>query len=290
MRERIREDYERCVGEAQRRIQENLEHLPTLEELAGLCGFSRFHFCRLFAGLTGESPGRYAHRLRLERAAWSLRYSGRSVVDIALEAGYERPESFSRAFSVHFGLNPSRYRRGRNVVHHGRFGTPPMASSPDRKGGIVMEVHVKRFDPIPVAYIRHVGPYAACEASWVKLCSSPKVLEAAGPQALAIGVCYDDPDVTPADKIRFDVCLSLSGPFESAEGISFQVIEGGEYAVFLYKGSYDGLHAAYRRLYGEWLPGSGREPKGSCSLEIYLNDPSTTTPEELLTEIRIPLV
>ena len=54
--------------------------------------------------------------------------------------------------------------------------------------------------------------------------------------------------------------------------------------------SSEGLHDAYRAMYGEWLPKSGREFRDSYSMEIYRTDPATTPPEENITEIRIPLL
>jgi AraC family transcriptional regulator len=142
-----------------------------------------------------------------------------------------------------------------------------------------MEAQIETFEPITVAFVRHVGPYDQCAPAWQKLCSTPAVLSRMGPDTLSIGISYDDPDVTEPDKIRFDAC----------DGVDKQCIAGGDYAVMIHKGDYGGLHACYRWLYGEWLPNSGREPKSAPSLEIYRTDPSTTPPEENITEIRVPL-
>ena len=49
------------------------------------------------------------------------------------------------------------------------------------------------------------------------------------------------------------------------------------------------FHRIYARLFGQWLPHSGRELRSEPSLEFYLNDPDGTPPEELLTEIYAPL-
>nr|WP_274703381.1 GyrI-like domain-containing protein [Aminiphilus circumscriptus] len=136
---------------------------------------------------------------------------------------------------------------------------------------------------------REVDPYAASGAAWGRLCGNPAVQSRLTPESLFIGICYDDPDVTEADKIRMDVCVSVDASFVPEDGIEVQTIEGGEYARVIHKGSYDGLHGVYRALYGEWIPASGREPKETPSFEIYLNDCTTTPPEELLTEIRVPL-
>jgi len=58
----------------------------------------------------------------------------------------------------------------------------------------------------------------------------------------------------------------------------------------MHHGPYERLGETYAALFGQWLPANGREPGGaSCSYEIYLNDPNSTPPEELLTEVCVPL-
>ena len=54
-------------------------------------------------------------------------------------------------------------------------------------------------------------------------------------------------------------------------------------------GPYAELGVAYRWLYGQWLPTSGREPADGPPFEVYLNNPEDTPPDELITEIHIPL-
>ena len=95
-----------------------LAHLRThLDEplefgtLARLAGVSQRQGDRLFSRLFGESPRACVRRLRLERAALELRCTRRRVLAIALDAGFESHESFTRSFSRRFGHNPSAYRR-----------------------------------------------------------------------------------------------------------------------------------------------------------------------------------
>ena len=63
----------------------------------------------------------------------------------------------------------------------------------------------------------------------------------------------------------------------------------GRYAIFLYKGSYDNLQAVYDTIYGKYLPEMECTLRDEASAERYLNDPCKTAPEELLTEIYIPV-
>lgn len=50
------------------------------------------------------------------------------------------------------------------------------------------------------------------------------------------------------------------------------------------------MRAAYQWLYGQWLVQSGFEAANSPVFEEYLNNPRGTPPEQLLTDIYLPLV
>lgn len=287
MRKITREDYESRIIQVQLYIQRHLDDPLTLEELARVACFSSYHFHRIFRAMVGESVKEYIRRIRLERAAFQLLYTTRQIVAIALNAGYETHESFTRAFRHRFAMSPSEYRM-----------TGPRHASADEKfvltirknqGDFSMDVSVQPCDSILVASARHTGPYAECKKAWDTLCGNPNVCKTFGPDTKFLGMCYDDPDMTDDDKIRYDACVTIGEPQNFGGGVTTQTIDAGRYAIYVQKGSYDCLHDTYRKLYGEWLPASGYELGDGPCLEIYLNCPDTTPPDELLTEIRIPL-
>ncbi len=279
--------YRRRINRVLSFLERNLDDPPSLDYLAGLARYSPHHFHRVFTGMVGESLAAYVRRLRLERAAMFLARTGRPVTDIALDSGYDSHEAFTRAFRGHFGASPSAYRET------ARRGLPlpksPVAP-PKPQGDTTMEAKIMPFPKTRVAYVRHVGPYAQCEAAWTTLCAfaGPKGL--LGPQTRFIGVCHDDPEVTPPEKIRYDACITVSDDVAAEGEVGLMDIGGGEYVTALHEGPYSGLHASYAELCGVALPKLGREPGYAPSLEIYLDDPATTPPEDLRTEIYIPLL
>jgi AraC family transcriptional regulator len=287
LKEGTREAYEERILLAQMYVWKHLDESIRLEDLAREVSFSPYHFHRLFAGLTGESVGEYIRRLRLERGALELRYGPKGLSDVAQEAGYETQEAFTKAFRGHFGVPPGAYRQGARSSRDllSRLRSPFRPS----EGGVIVNVTVKTFEPMEVVFVRHTGPYAGCAVAWEKLCSSPRLRATFGPDTRFLGICYDDPDVTEADKIRFDACATVPAGFVPEEGLAVQSIAGGDYAVYIHRGPFSELHDAYQRIYGQWLPGSGREVQFAPSLEVYLDDPQTTPPEKCRTEIRIPL-
>jgi AraC-like DNA-binding protein len=87
------------------------EHDVSSEELAGRVHLSRFHLDRVIAATAGEPPGALRRRVLLERAAFRLVTTDRTVLDVAIEAGYGSHEAFTRAFGRAYGSSPAKWRR-----------------------------------------------------------------------------------------------------------------------------------------------------------------------------------
>jgi len=82
----------------------------TVDDMAAAAGLSRAHFSREFRREYGESPHRYLLTRRLERAAWLLRATDRSVADICFSVGLASVGSFTTSFSRTYGVSPTAYR------------------------------------------------------------------------------------------------------------------------------------------------------------------------------------
>lgn len=102
-------------GEKRDRLVEVVNHsldAPTDgAALAADASYSQFHFIRLFREQTGETPSECRRRLLLERAAHQTIHTSRPITGIALDAGFDSLEGFSRAFRKAYGTSPSLYRR-----------------------------------------------------------------------------------------------------------------------------------------------------------------------------------
>lgn len=275
-------------------LQKNLDDELSLKEYATVAHFSPYHFHRIFRGMVGESLHEHIRRLRLERAATRLKRTERSIIEIALEAGYETHEAFTRAFRALCGCTPSHYRRDKSValalgagVHYQENGSANEMQLPT--GGETMEVRIEQVEPMRVAFVRHVGPYDQVGTAWERLCTRLGKDGLLGPGTRFVGICYDDPEVTPPEKIRYDACVSVDNDFAAEDDVGVQTIGGGEYAVTTHVGPYDLLGQTYAKLLGQWLPRSGRELRSEPSLEFYLNAPESTDPEDLITDIYAPL-
>ncbi|MBC8066604.1 MAG: helix-turn-helix transcriptional regulator [Chlorobia bacterium] len=90
---------------------EDLEGANTGSELANEAGYSVAQTYRRFRSATGASPMAMRRRLLMERAAWTLRWTGRAIGDIAMEAHFETSDGFSRAFRSAYGIGPRDWRK-----------------------------------------------------------------------------------------------------------------------------------------------------------------------------------
>jgi AraC family transcriptional regulator len=94
-------------------IAANIGDDITLVDLAGIAGYSPFHFARKFALAMGVPPHRYISRMRLENAMAELAAGKLRLAEIALNAHFSSQASFTRAFHRSTGMTPKEYRRRR---------------------------------------------------------------------------------------------------------------------------------------------------------------------------------
>ncbi len=269
-------------------IEQHLDENLQLETLAEEAHMSSHHFHRIFTGMLGESVKTYVRRLRMERAALRLTHGKQPVTEIAFDAGYETMEAFSRAFKRMFEMSPTNYR-GNSRKRVPGFVLKPNTEIRKPTGEKIMDVRIEELPLQRVAFARHVGQYADCHHAWEKICSWAGARGLLNDSTLFLGICHDDPEVTAAENIRYDACVTLDQKVAPEGDIGIQEIWGGAYAIATHKGPFDTLQDSYNWLCGHWLPSNGKEIKSAPSVEIYLNDPDTTPPEELLVDICIPL-
>lgn len=94
-------------------VAANIERDITLLELAGIAGYSAFHFSRKFTLAMGIPPQRYIGRMRMENAMAELAAGKLPLAEIALNARFSSQASFTRAFHRITRMTPSEYRRRR---------------------------------------------------------------------------------------------------------------------------------------------------------------------------------
>lgn len=99
------------VGGSLALLHRNPMHPWTVAELADAVCASRSVVNERFSKFLGESPLGYLARWRMQLAAGLLKTTGKRIVQVAGEVGYESEAAFNRAFKREFGLPPGQYRR-----------------------------------------------------------------------------------------------------------------------------------------------------------------------------------
>lgn len=141
-----------------------------------------------------------------------------------------------------------------------------------------------------IAYVANLEGYdqQRIARAWERLCGW------AGPLGLLtegemIGVSFDDPAITPKHKCRYYACVTIPDDLVPPKDIGVMDLPGGRHAVAPFDGSTADIEAAYRYLYGTWLPGSGFEPADVPCFEIYHSTPDDDPEGHFVMDICIPL-
>jgi AraC family transcriptional regulator len=244
-------------------IEGNSETPLSIDVLSNVAAFSRHHFHRQFSGFLGMSAYRYMQFIRMRRASWRLAYRPElSVNDIALATGYEGPEAFSRAFRQYSGQSPSDFRTEPDWIEwHSRF-RPFIELRKTTMSTIAIPgpLRVTTCPSTRVALLEHRGSAMRLGDSirkfieWRKANALPPHLSA------TFNIVHNDPDETPPEEFRFDLCVATDREIEPNEaGVRAFLIPAGRCAVLRHRGSDDNLGRSIMYLYSTWLPASGEE-------------------------------
>lgn len=276
-------------------IESNLSNQFTLQELAQVASFSKYHFNRIFYGVVGETPFQFITRVRLERAATLLLSPAMEPIsEVASKVGFTDTSIFSRNFKNYFGISASQYRQGKgknsNISQIDSNKRQPMldpstyfcSESQTIKWRTDMElnksVEIKDLPKMTLAYVRHIGPYQGneklFEELWNKLFSwaGPRNL-IGGPDFKSLIIYHDDPNVTVEDKLRMSVCITVP-PATKVDGeVGKMELEAAKYVVARFVVDATQFGEAWQWLYGVWFPSSGFQPDDKPCFEMYPEEP-----------------
>ncbi|WED41984.1 AraC family transcriptional regulator [Legionella cardiaca] len=263
-------------------IGKHLDEKLTLNQLSEVACFSKYHFHRLFTAYTGLSLQQYIRWLRLKRAAHQLIiYKDKTIIEIAIDAGFESHESFTRAFKQTCNLSPSEFRS------HSSWSVwekPPyyLARTEEK----LMSVVIKNIAARRLAVLEHRGAPERLGESVNKLIGWAKsqVVNLKPKAGEAFGFAYDDPKTTAAEDFRFDLAITVPEKLKLESDIIEKYLPSGRYAVVMHRGSRDTISDTIYRLYREWLPASGEELGDLPCIFCYYNFDHEVAETELLTE------
>lgn len=277
-----REEYQKCVNAVVDYINLHLGEEIDLKSLAKISHFSPFYFHRIMKAFLGEPVGTFIVRTRTETAARLLRYTDLPIADIAYRIGYSSSSSLSKVFKQFYGISPLEYRNNKNFII-----MKPAIIRPELK----LKREIKELPARNLIYIRLFGDYKLNDycGTWMRLQQFVQEEKLPIGEVMPYCIYHDDPKVTPVEKLRTDVCMVMPTAVAPKGNIGFKQLPAGRYAIFLYKGSYEHLQSVYDTIYGKYIPEMECTFRKEASAERYLNNPADTAPDELLTEIYIPI-
>ena len=319
-RKYLREEYTSRINRVIDYVEANLERELSLENLASVAGFSRFHFHRIFRAMVGETLNSFIQRVRLEKAARLLENPKKSVTEIAFDCGFSGSATFARAFKEMYNMNASQWRvegRAQDRKNRKTKSKNGQTISKDRKDWEIsscyiddqthnltwriemknkeqIRVEVKEMPEFNVAYVRHIGPYKGNSDLFESLFS--KLMTWAGPRGLlrfpetkVLSVYHDDPKITDEDKLRTSACITIPKDTPVDGEIGKMTIPGGKFAVASFEILSEEFEAAWDMLMGGWMPESGYQPDDRLCYELSRNNPKEHPEGKHVVDICVPV-
>jgi AraC family transcriptional regulator len=273
-------------------IDQNLDGDLGLAALARVAAFSKYHFHRQFAATFGITVHRYVQLARMKRASYWLAFrDDANITAVALDAGYEASDAFTRAFRDRIGQTPSAFRNSPDWERwREAFAPLSQARSKLMANYSAADVNIREVPETPVAVMQHRGDPARIGETiqrfiaWRRAAALPPKVSA------TFNVFHDDPRTTAPAKYRLDLCAATGSPIAANDhGVEAGSIPGGRCAVLCVVGSADDLEPAALFLYRDWLPASGEEPRDFplfCQRVTFFPD----VPEHAaITDLYLPL-
>lgn len=219
----------------------------SVEALAVIAGLSKFHFQRQFAAQFGIGVHEYVQLVRFHRASFRLAFRESSILEIALECGYESHQAFTRAFKAAFGQAPSEFRANPDwVAWEERVGQ--LGELRRQQAMAPPNVRIELRPRLRVTALEHRGDARALLVTLRRFIAWRRSRGLSPRTSATYNLVYDEDHI--------DLCVegASSAP---TEGMVEKVIAEGRCAVLRHVGPEPALWRTVDWLYAQWLPASG---------------------------------
>jgi AraC-like DNA-binding protein/effector-binding domain-containing protein len=277
-------------------------HQPLLK-LAAQVGLSPFQLQRQFTRTMGESPARYATRLRLLLVATELLRGEKTLEAIGQLAGFASTEVLIRSFRKAHGCTPQQYRRRQRALRgDARFlrglGMANRIAPCQHLYHLPLQPRSKPVMPMLSATLRTLSPQPALviRSRIPRTDIAATIGQSLGrivPYAMGAGGALAGqpfaryPEYGPG-MVTIEVGMPLATPLAGQGEIEAFTLPGGSAAVAVHGGTYELLPDSYIAL-EQWIAQQNRKPDGA-PWEVYVTDPAEhPDPANWRTEIFQPL-
>lgn len=241
-------------------IEEHLEDHLDLECLAREAGYSKYHLHRMFSSIVGFTIHSYVQRRKLTEAARLLIFSDKSIMDIALLAGYETQQSFTVAFKTLFDCSPQALRKKRNFYPlQLKFKVDGMKQL---RGDMIMDIKTIESEKILlVGYTANTkNGFSVIGECMGKLQGNQEKIVNRRDNEQLIGIndySKSLPEEEGPPVFDFYAVAEVTDFKEVPEGMITKELPAGRYVVFSFHGKpEDSLQSVADYIYKEWFPQS----------------------------------
>ncbi|WP_127497250.1 AraC family transcriptional regulator [Paenibacillus glycanilyticus] len=297
----MKQDYLVQIQQTIDYIEAHISEELSLSRLAQVARLSDFHFHRVFLSMAGETVMEYVRKRRLAVSAYQVAYSDAKLIDIALDAGFQNHETFTRAFKRMFEMTPGEYRKREiKPPAYSRLNVLQRKYNP-YLGGIRMEYKIITKPAFKVIgyeiRTRANGDnHKEIPAFWQEYIQKelykniPNRVHKDSP--VELGICYNF-------DMGSDIFSYLIGmeaeTFDGVEGegLVCREFDGAEYAVFTTpkvprEQFSSSIQNTWMTVFSEWFPHSGYEHAGTPEFELY-DERSNHELAEIQMDIYIPI-
>lgn len=256
-------------------LEDHLTEPLDIRAAASRAYLSSYYFQRLFSALCGYTVGEYVRNRRLTQAGFELLTTSRRVIDIALDYGYDSPESFTRAFSRFHGATPTAVRSGCPIRSFAR-----LSVNVSLKGGERMKALIEQKQSFRIlAKKRTFSNDGAVSSKEVPLfwddCHRDgtvrQLFQIAPKEGVlggrVVGACLEE----ACEAGRF--CYAIGAEFTGGpvpEGFELVEIPARTWAAFETTGPMPtAMQQLLHQIYAEFFPTSDYQPLGDLDLELY---------------------
>ena len=270
-------------------IYDNVEEVISLDFLATQFSVSKYHLNRLFFAQTGMNLGEFIQRRRMELAYELIRSHDLCILDTAIRVGYESPASFSRAFSKLFGIEPNKVKLKQTPV----FALASLIKKPNR------EIIESEIIDLPEQHLKGFYGKGFEEQTYFKVAQG-LYQEIAKRLALTdgfdfnkhhlIGISLESPWRTEQTESKFFAGIKLDNDTEIKHSdMHSHILPAGSWARFKHRGAYNTMWQTILSIYANWVEPSNHKLRDGAIVQHYVNDINSTSMEDLLTHIYLPI-
>lgn len=228
--------------------------------------FSKYHFHRIFKNITGETLNDFIKRLKMIKAYRLLKIDNTiSMKELTYSLGYNSIANFSRDFKNFHGMSPSKIKSSSVVIEECVMRKEYNALNIEYKGIEKMPDKFVLYKKITTGYCTESISKTFDELYRIALDYNFIIRQ-------FVGIGYDDPDYTPANRCKYDACIVVDmDDMPKSIPCNSKSLKGGQYAVFHFEGYKNDISSAWDYIFKEWLLNSNFIPTDRPHLEMYLH-------------------